>query len=201
MGKLNDLLSKIITKLNASVKTDAQSFSEEEKTQARENIGLDNIDFYVKDYSIYRDAVTGYRYIIEMRNGSLTSTCMVASIKITTPPTKTSYTEGVDTEIDLTGMVVEAVYEDGSSVEITDYTCSTSFDDLVDGQLVVSYESFGSIYTTSTEMEITLVSSLLNDFEYTKNDDGTYELTAWKGTLNGETSTEIVVPDNPLIVV
>lgn len=46
MSKLNELLSKIISKLNASVKTEAQSFSEEEKAQARANIGAiseDNI--------------------------------------------------------------------------------------------------------------------------------------------------------------
>lgn len=38
------------------------------------------------------------------------------------------------------------------------------------------------------------------DFEYTKNSDGTYTLTAWKGTLNGVASTELVVPDDQRIV-
>lgn len=40
----------------------------------------------------------------------------------------------------------------------------------------------------------------LIDFEYTKNNDGTYTLTAWKGTLNGEPSTELVIPDDPRII-
>lgn len=41
---------------------------------------------------------------------------------------------------------------------------------------------------------------ILIDFEYTKNDNGTYTLTAWKQTLNGEPSTEMVIPDNPKII-
>lgn len=41
---------------------------------------------------------------------------------------------------------------------------------------------------------------LLTDFEYTENDDGTYTLTEWKGTCNGEESTEIIIPDDEQIV-
>lgn len=40
----------------------------------------------------------------------------------------------------------------------------------------------------------------LQDFEYIKNNDGTVTLTAWKGTLNGEPSTELVIPDNDRII-
>lgn len=39
MGKLNELLSIMISKLNASVKTEAQDLTEEQKAQARKNIG------------------------------------------------------------------------------------------------------------------------------------------------------------------
>lgn len=45
----------------------------------------------------------------------------------------------------------------------------------------------------------TLYDSLI-DFEYIKNNDGTVTLTAWKGTLNGEPSTELVIPDNARII-
>ena len=41
---------------------------------------------------------------------------------------------------------------------------------------------------------------LLTDFEYAENDDGTYTLTEWKGTYNGEESTEIIIPDDEQIV-
>ena len=40
----------------------------------------------------------------------------------------------------------------------------------------------------------------LIDFEYIKNSDGTVTLTAWKGTLNGVPSTEIVIPDSDRII-
>ena len=52
----------------------------------------------------------------------------------------------------------------------------------------------------------TLVSSIdidktLIDFEYTDNQDGTYTITAWKGTLNGKPSTEMIVPNNSQIII
>lgn len=42
--------------------------------------------------------------------------------------------------------------------------------------------------------------TLLGDFEYIVNGDGTYTLTAWKGTLNGVPSTKIVIPDDSRII-
>lgn len=47
--------------------------------------------------------------------------------------------------------------------------------------------------------EDTFYESLI-DFEYTKNNDKTITLTAWKGTLNGVPSTEIVIPDSDRII-
>ena len=41
---------------------------------------------------------------------------------------------------------------------------------------------------------------MLIDFKYTKNSDGTATLTAWKGTLNGVPSTELVIPDDSRII-
>lgn len=42
--------------------------------------------------------------------------------------------------------------------------------------------------------------ALLVDFEYTNNDNGTATITGWKGTYNGEPSTELVIPDDPRII-
>ena len=44
------------------------------------------------------------------------------------------------------------------------------------------------------------VYDMLQDFEFIENDNGTYTLTGWLGTLNGEPSTEMVIPDNPKII-
>jgi hypothetical protein len=40
---------------------------------------------------------------------------------------------------------------------------------------------------------------LLIDFEY-EISDGKAILTAWKGTLNGEPSTELIIPDDERII-
>lgn len=40
---------------------------------------------------------------------------------------------------------------------------------------------------------------VLIDFDYTKEEDGTYSLTAWKETLNGDASTELIIPDDSSI--
>jgi hypothetical protein len=45
------------------------------------------------------------------------------------------------------------------------------------------------------------VTSLLQDFTYESNSNGTYTLTGWKGTLNGVTSTQCVIPNSNLIIV
>lgn len=65
----------------------------------------------------------------------------VTSIEITSPPAKTTYTEG-DT-FDPTGMVVTANYENGKKKSISDYT----------------YSPKRELLTTDTEMEITYTGS------------------------------------------
>lgn len=40
----------------------------------------------------------------------------------------------------------------------------------------------------------------LIDFNYEENEDGTYTLTSWKGTFNGESSTEIRIPNDPRVI-
>ena len=43
--------------------------------------------------------------------------------------------------------------------------------------------------------------SILKDFTYTDNGNGTYTLTGWKGTKDGVASTELVVPNNNKVIV
>lgn len=44
------------------------------------------------------------------------------------------------------------------------------------------------------------IESLLIDFEYIDNGDGTFTLVSWKGTLNGVASTEMVIPNDTRII-
>ena len=43
--------------------------------------------------------------------------------------------------------------------------------------------------------------SMLQDFTYDDNGDGTYTLTGWKETYRGKPSTEMVIPDSPNIII
>lgn len=61
-------------------------------------------------------------------------------------------------------------------------------------------DTFGNIlWTSSVRLDEDLVLSLI-DFKYTDNKDGTVTLTAWKGTLNGVASTELVIPNDTRII-
>jgi hypothetical protein len=42
--------------------------------------------------------------------------------------------------------------------------------------------------------------SILQDFEYTRNDDGTYTIIDWKKTYNGEPSTRCIIPEHEKII-
>ena len=62
----------------------------------------------------------------------------VVSIRIETPPTKTTYVAGES--FDRTGMVVIAVYESGKEAEITDYTVSKDVLAVGDTSVVIDYQ-------------------------------------------------------------
>ena len=44
------------------------------------------------------------------------------------------------------------------------------------------------------------IEKLLIDFGYNDNGDGTYTITEWKQTYNGVSSTELIIPDDPRII-
>ena len=75
-------------------------------------------------------------------------------IEITTPPTKVEYVEGAD--FDLSGMVVTAFYEDGSSRTVTNYTvnpeCNLS---VTNTYVTISYTEDGITKTTTQPITVT----------------------------------------------
>ena len=67
---------------------------------------------------------------------------------------------------------------------------------------IIKYIEYGKTY--SVELRVTMIEfneNILQDFDYIKNSDGTYTLTGWKQTLNGVSSTELVVPNYTNIIV
>lgn len=101
--------------------------------------------------------------------------------------------------IDLSNLIVMATYEDGTVMEITEYVVTQSTGD--NGNIILTITCEGMSYNHNIKVVQRLSPSLLIDFYYTENNNGTYTITDWKGTLNGQPSTEIVVPDSAQIIV
>lgn len=106
------------------------------------------------------------------------------SIEVTQMPNKTSYFYGET--FDPTGMVIIGTYENGDTEEITEYTYSE-----------VTSEDF-EIYCVDCDMTVVIKLSvapeILRDFEV-QSEGNDYCITGWRGTLNGQPSTEIIIPD------
>ena len=96
----------------------------------------DKVTVNGKEVSVFENPSTGdMRVLHELE--VLKVVKKVESIKITTPPDKTEYMAGED--FDPTGMVVTAVYEDGTSEPITNYIIFRG-DKLVQGQADVTIQ-------------------------------------------------------------
>lgn len=154
-----------------------------------------------KDTISFIDQVNGYKYIACMRDGNFVTYCAIKYIEVTSMPSKTEYVAGE--YFDPTGIVVSAVTYDGTTKEITDYTLPTSY--LTNGTtaIEISYTDAGVVYIANVPVTVNEFDPAIQliDFTYTTNDDGTYTLTGWKETLNGEPSTEMIIPNNGLIIV
>lgn len=159
-----------------------------------------------KNYIILIDQVSGIKYRIAVRNGSIVSYIHIEGITVTSAPAKTTYMAGE--YFDSTGLVVSTVSSDGSTVEVSEFVVDETYantyltEDVT--EIGISYtDESGEVYTTTVPITVTPFdpSVVLVDFEYTANDNGTYTITGWKETLNGEASTEMIIPNNGLIII
>ena len=152
----------------------------------------------IRDFIILRDASTGYLYNVYMKDGILSTSGKIIEIKVNKMPDKLTYIQGE--KFDSTGMEVIAIGEDGSIGTINDFDVEYVLNSTVN--IYYTDKFSGEIFTTSIEVEVTEFDPVVQliDFEYTTNEDGTYTLTGWKQTLNGEPSTEMIIPDNNLII-
>ena len=135
-------------------------------------------------------------------NVPVTVIAKCTGITVTTQPTKTSYTEGE--VFNPAGMVVTANYNNGTSKQVTNYTYPTSALGVGTTSVMLTYTENGVIVTTAVSISVNAAfdaATVLQDFTYTANADGTYTLTGWKGTKNGVSSTEVVVPNSNRIIV
>jgi hypothetical protein len=94
------------------------------------------------------DKENGFDYILEFHSGKLASYCACSSIAVTTLPDKTEYASGEDFEP--AGMVITATCQDGSTREITNYSCT-----ILDNIVTISYIEGNTTYTTELNVTIT----------------------------------------------
>ena len=114
-------------------------------------------------------------------------------------PSKTEYYAG--DSFDPNGMVITATAEDGTTKEIADYTYSTEAITEDQTSVEITYAEAGTTHTANVPITVKPFTDVLVDFEYTDNGDGTYTITGWKGTYNGEPSTEMIIPNYENIIV
>ena len=92
------------------------------------------------------------------------ATAALSSIAVTTKPTKTSYIVGET--LNTSGMVVRATYSDGSTANVTGYTCSpTQLTAVGTKAITVSYTEDGITKTTS--FTVTVVKKTLSSLSVT----------------------------------
>ena len=157
----------------------------------------------IADGFIMNDQVNGYKYLIQMRGGVLTSTLTPTSISVDSSSGGVKSIEGE--AIDLNSITFMANYPDGTSSQITDtenisYTPATLTTNVT--KVTFVYNMGGLKLTYDMPITVTTFDPAvdLQDFEYTTNNDGTYTLTGWKGTHNGVASTELIIPNSKKII-
>lgn len=140
----------------------------------------------------------GYTYEVSIVNKNIKS-YLSFNIVITKYPDKTDYAGSE--AFDPTGMVVQIKYGDGSSKTIDNYaydkyvTPNSKYHTIKYTEHDVTKSAQVPINASSTSME-----EILIDFEYVV-EDGMYHITGWKGTYQGQPSTECIIPGNQRIVI
>lgn len=148
---------------------------------------------------VLKDGVNGYNYLIKMENGNLVSQCAIEYIDIVEDPANTRFVEGE--AINFPDMVVMATCYDGSKRQV-EYTCDPAVATLNMPYIAISHTEGGIVHGGITLfIDIVPIEDALIDFDYDDNGNGTYTITGWKETLNGEPSTEMIVPNSNKIII
>lgn len=152
--------------------------------------------------TVLEDINTGDMYKVFIRDGKLISMLIYTSLEYVGPPI-----DVVDGgRMNLNGLAINKVYADGSTEAFNDYEnmqmigepyIDSSMEEVIDEYTFIDiiYHITIPINVTPFDPEVELI-----DFQYTDNENGTYTITDWKGTLNGELSTKIIIPDNTHII-
>ena len=157
---------------------------------------------FTDSYFVLNDISNGLNYAIQMKNGEIISTELPVRIQIKQNPTKINYYFGE--VFDSTGIIVEAVYNDGTTKLVEDF--STNYDnktlESTGGVQITVKAKLPSIFTTTLTVSVTEFNdtTILQDFIYSQPNSNEFQLQGWKETYNGVSGTELIVPDYSVIV-
>ena len=166
---------------------------------------------YVDEHSIsvidgftMRDQTTNYKYLMQLRDGVLTSILLPSSISVDSS-SLTNLMEG--DVIEGNNLTINATYPDGTTSALSDsdkenITCTPKELTTDVKQITVKYKVGDYELTQTINVTVSAFDPAvkLQDFNYTSNADGTYTLTGWKETHNGVASTEMIIPNNKKII-
>ena len=166
-------------------------------------------DYYTVNYDNYDPYTPGSYEIFVYYDGHTTSytvyvnatTNSIAGILIETLPEKLTYQVGE--ELDLTGMVVQAIYSDGTIMDITDAVNVHGFDSTMQGTQWVIVEYIDEMYGVFSEaFEVEVISApdpvdvTVVVEHYLENIDGTYSAAPYETeTIIAQTGTIITAAD------
>lgn len=146
------------------------------------------------NYFIIKDKVNGANYILEISDGVLMTSCKIDAsqgIYVRVPPTyMDNYITGQ--AFDPFGMVVSAITEDGNYKDLQNYTYTETIP--ANGKITITYEECGKTFTTELIVGTSSASTLLQDYNYTQSGSNV-EITGWKGTENGVSTTSLNMPE------
>ena len=166
---------------------------------------------YVDEHSIsvidgftMRDQTTNYKYLMQLRDGVLTSILLPSSISVDSS-SLTNLMEG--DVIEGNDLTINATYPDGTTSALSDsdkenITCTPKELNTDVKQITVKYKVGDYELTQIINVTVSAFDPAvkLQDFNYTSNANGTYTLTGWKETHNGVASTEMIIPNNKKII-
>lgn len=122
----------------------------------------------------YRGYQTWYEDIIKGINNAMTEKTKLSEIKIKQAPSKTEYIEGED--FNRSGMKIEAVYNNGTTKEITNYTVINENNlKVTQTSVTISYTEDGVTKTVEQKIKV-------NKKETLKIESKTYEITEENNT-------------------
>lgn len=163
----------------------------------------ESINNNIFKHIVIEDENTSSKYFLKISNGTLITEAFPISFYIDIENTKTNFTDG--DYITIEDLDVSLLYPNGSKEKITDWS-NIQFSRYLDRPLTKQDDKLTLTYVFDNEelfdttLDLTIMdfdpTVILVDFDYTDNQDGTYTITSWKQTLNGESSTELIIPNN-----